>query len=683
MKAPSRWGRRIVRSDRLRHVLCWVIQLYIRFVYLTNRWTIEGAEIPRHLRAAGQSFILAFWHGRLLLIPMAWQRLAPMHMLISAHRDGRIIADAVTYFGVNSIAGSTRRGGTTALRLMLKHLAAGDCVGITPDGPRGPATRASTGIVNVARLAGVPIVPVVFATSRHRVLPSWDRFHLAEPFGRGVFIWGAPIEIEPELDETGVERARLLVESRMNDMAEEADRRVGRSTEASPQWTALPALYRATTAALTPPVLLYLKWRRRQGKEDGARIAERLGRASLRRPARPLVWIHAASVGEATSVLALMQRITEERPGIAILATTGTVAAARLLETRLPEGARHQFVPVDLPHPVERFLDHWRPDLAIWIESELWPNLVLATHRHGIPMVLLNARLSDRSLARWRALPGLIRPMLRAFALCLAQDEAQAERFRSLGAPVIASVGDLKAAAPPLDADPGMLASLREEVGGRPLWLAASTHAGEEEIVAAAHRELAGSHPRLLTMIAPRHPARGPAIAEVLRSRGLRVARRAAGEPVAAETEIYLADTLGELGLFFRMVGIAFIGGSLIGKGGHNPFEAARLDCAILHGPDMANCAAMAAALAAAGASTTVQDAETLAGAVDRLLTDPRLRDMQAAAARRVAAAGTQALDAALDRLAPWLDALTSPAPVECCRVEQRRAAFGHADARP
>ena len=268
MKAPSRWGRRIVRSDRLRHVLCWVIQLYIRFVYLTNRWTIEGAEIPRRLRGAGQSFILAFWHGRLLLIPMAWQRLAPMHMLISAHRDGRIIADAVTYFGVNSIAGSTRRGGTTALRLMLKHLAAGDCVGITPDGPRGPATRASTGIVNVARLAGVPIVPVVFATSRHRVLPSWDRFHLAEPFGRGVFIWGAPIEIEPELDETGVERARLLVESRMNDMVEEADRRVGRSTEASPRWTALPALYRATTAALTPPVLLYLKWRRRQGKED-------------------------------------------------------------------------------------------------------------------------------------------------------------------------------------------------------------------------------------------------------------------------------------------------------------------------------------------------------------------------------------------------------------------------------
>src|ERR1700686_380834 len=226
MKAPSRWGRHLVRSDRLRRLLCWGIQLYIRFVYRTNRWTVEGAEIPRELRRAGRPFILAFWHGRLLMIPMAWQRLAPMHMLISAHRAGRITADWVTYFGVDSVAGSTRRGGSSALRLMLKQLAAGDCVGITPDGPRGPAMQASLGIVNVARLAGVPIVPVVFATSRRRVLNSWDRFHLAEPFGRGVFIWGKPIEVEPDLDEAGVERARVLVETRMNEMADEAGRRV-------------------------------------------------------------------------------------------------------------------------------------------------------------------------------------------------------------------------------------------------------------------------------------------------------------------------------------------------------------------------------------------------------------------------------------------------------------------------
>jgi lysophospholipid acyltransferase (LPLAT)-like uncharacterized protein len=233
VKAPSIWGRRLVRSNRARRLLCWVIHLYIRFVYATNRWTVEGGEWPRRLRQEGRSFILAFWHGRLLMIPLAWQRLAPMHMLISAHRDGRIIADAVTYFGVDSIAGSTRRGGSLALRAMLKRLEAGECVGITPDGPRGPAMVASSGIVNLARLAGAPVVPVVFATSRRRVLRTWDRFHLALPFGRGVFLWGEPIEIAPDLDEDGTENARLLVQRRMNEMAYEADRRVGRGPPVS------------------------------------------------------------------------------------------------------------------------------------------------------------------------------------------------------------------------------------------------------------------------------------------------------------------------------------------------------------------------------------------------------------------------------------------------------------------
>jgi lysophospholipid acyltransferase (LPLAT)-like uncharacterized protein len=186
------------------------------------------------LRAEGRAFILAFWHGRLLMIPMAWQRLAPMHMLISAHPDGQIIADAVTYFGVDSIAGSTSRGGSAALRTMLKRLKDGDCVGVTPDGPRGPAMTASIGIVNVARLARVPILPLTYATSRRRVLGTWDRFHLALPFGRGVYLWGEPIEIAADLDEAGLEQARRLVEERMVEMVREADRRVGHAELPSP-----------------------------------------------------------------------------------------------------------------------------------------------------------------------------------------------------------------------------------------------------------------------------------------------------------------------------------------------------------------------------------------------------------------------------------------------------------------
>jgi lysophospholipid acyltransferase (LPLAT)-like uncharacterized protein len=227
MTAFRDWGRRIARSERLHRALCYTIQLYMRFVYATNRWTVEGAEHPRRLIAASQPFVGAFWHGRMMMIPIAWRRMAPMHMLISPHRDGRIIADAVAYFGIQSVAGSSRRGGTSALRALVKLLAAGDCVAITPDGPSGPAMIASSGIVNVARLARVPIQPIVFATSRRWIYDSWDRMHVALPFGRGIILWGEPIEIDHDLDEAGVERARLLVEERMRHLVTLADSRVG------------------------------------------------------------------------------------------------------------------------------------------------------------------------------------------------------------------------------------------------------------------------------------------------------------------------------------------------------------------------------------------------------------------------------------------------------------------------
>jgi lysophospholipid acyltransferase (LPLAT)-like uncharacterized protein len=219
--------RRLLRNARLRRVACWVIHCYIRLVYLTTSWSVEGSEWPRRLRAEGKPFILAFWHGRLLMIPMAWRRLAPMHMLISAHPDGQIIADAVNYFGVDAIAGSTSRGGSVALRMMLKRLKEGDCVGITPDGPRGPAMTASVGTVNLARIARVPILPITYATSRRRMLATWDCFHLPWPCGRGIYLWGEPIEIPAELDAGGLEHARNLIETRMVEMVGEADRQVG------------------------------------------------------------------------------------------------------------------------------------------------------------------------------------------------------------------------------------------------------------------------------------------------------------------------------------------------------------------------------------------------------------------------------------------------------------------------
>jgi lysophospholipid acyltransferase (LPLAT)-like uncharacterized protein len=224
---PLRLWQRLLRNGRIRHAACWAIHCYIRLVYRTNHWTVQNGEYPRALLAAGRPFIGAFWHGRMMMIPHGWERMAPMHMLISAHRDGRIIAEAVAYFGIATIAGSTRRGGSAALRMMLKRLKDGDCVAITPDGPRGPAMQASIGIVNVARLAQVPIVPITYSTSRRWIARTWDQFHVALPFGRGIFLWGEPIEIAADLNEAGLESARQLIEWRMAAMVSEADRRMG------------------------------------------------------------------------------------------------------------------------------------------------------------------------------------------------------------------------------------------------------------------------------------------------------------------------------------------------------------------------------------------------------------------------------------------------------------------------
>ena len=423
-----------------------------------------------------------------------------------------------------------------------------------------------------------------------------------------------------------------------------------------------PALYRGLTEIGGPAIAALLAWRRVRGKEDRARFAERRGIASLPRPAGPLLWLHAASVGEAQSSLSLIERLLASRPRLSILVTTGTVTSARLMAERLPAGAVHQYLPVDRLPWVRRFLDHWQPDAALWIESELWPNLVVETGRRRIPMALVNARMSDRSLAGWRRMPGLIQPLLAPFRRVLAQSEADAARYRSLGAGEVVTTGSLKYAAAALPADPVVLSQLGNAIGNRPRWLAASTHPGEEALVADAHRRLKPRHPGLLTLLAPRHPRRGGEIAAALGKARLAVARRSRGEAPEGAAEVYLVDTMGELGLFFRLAPIVFMGGSLVPHGGQNLLEPAQLGCALLHGPHVQNFRAIAADLAAAGAAEEVRDADELATAVERLLGDEALARRKGAAARRTSESGRGVLDAAVAALAPVLDGLGEPA---------------------
>jgi 3-deoxy-D-manno-octulosonic-acid transferase len=415
-------------------------------------------------------------------------------------------------------------------------------------------------------------------------------------------------------------------------------------------------LYRAATAVALPAIDLLLWRRMARGKEDPLRIDERRGIPSHERPGGPLVWLHAASIGEAQSILRLVERLLHDRAGLSALVTTGTVTSADVLAGRLPARAIHQFVPVDRAAWVRRFLEHWRPDAALWVESELWPNLLLETHARGVPLALVNARISERSYRTWQRAPGLARRLLAAFDLVLAQDEAIAGRLRDLGARTVTVSGNLKAAAAALPANADALLALQDAFADRPLWLAASTHPGEEAMVGAAHRHAAATLGGLLTVLVPRHPRRGPEIAAELSAAGLRVARRSAGEPVTAETDIYVADTTGELGLFYRLAPLAFVGGSLVPHGGQNLLEAAQLGCAVLHGPHVDNFRAIAADLATAGASRQVADADTLAATVARLLGRPaRLRAM-AAAATDAARIKAEVLDEVLGLLAPLLD---------------------------
>lgn len=418
----------------------------------------------------------------------------------------------------------------------------------------------------------------------------------------------------------------------------------------------LLAVYRTACRLGGPLIAAQLRRRVRRQKEDPARLGERLGWPGLARPPGPLVWLHGASVGESLSVLPLIDGLLARWPGLEVLVTTGTVTSARLMAERLPPRARHQFVPVDQPAAWRRFLEHWRPDAAVLVESELWPNLILEARARGIPLALVNARMSERSFRRWRRLPGVAARLLGAFEVCLAQSEADRARFAALGAQEVRAPGNLKLAAAPLPVDLEALEPLRTAIGDRPVWLAASTHPGEEEQILAAHRRAAGEVPGLLTVIAPRHPERGAAIAGLIEAEGLLFAQRSKGQPITPEVEVYLADTLGELGLFFRVARLAFIGGSLVPHGGHNPLEAARLGCPPLAGPHVWNFAEITEALLREGGARQVEDAAALAQAVTELSTDLAARDRLAERARAAAEGEGRVVDAILEALAPLLD---------------------------
>ncbi|MCA1456252.1 3-deoxy-D-manno-octulosonic acid transferase [Bradyrhizobium sp. BRP22] len=412
-------------------------------------------------------------------------------------------------------------------------------------------------------------------------------------------------------------------------------------------------VYQRLSSAMVPLAPALIRRRLKLGKEDPARVGERRGVSADVRPPGPLVWIHGASVGEVLAAAALIEKLRELN--LRILLTSGTVTSAAIVAKRFPPDVIHQYVPYDSPRYVGRFLDHWRPSLALFIESDLWPNLILSSSARRLPMVLINGRMSQRSFPRWQRMSNTISALLDRFDICLAQSRMDAERFAALGSRNVVITGNLKldVAAPP--ADPAKLERLMAVTRGRPIVVAASTHPGEEEQLVEAHRALAGFFPSLLTVIVPRHPDRGEAVMRVVEAFGLHSALRSREELPVATTDVYVADTMGELGLFYRLAPIVFMGGSLVPHGGQNPIEAVKLGAAIVHGPHVFNFTDVYEALDRAGGARRADTQEALVKQLGQLLADAKAREASLGAAEHVVQQLGGALERTLGALEPYL----------------------------
>jgi len=396
--------------------------------------------------------------------------------------------------------------------------------------------------------------------------------------------------------------------------------------------------YRCATTVLEPLASLALRRRARRGKENPGRLSERLGFASRARPEGTLIWIHGASVGESLSVLPLIDSLLTT-PGRSVLMTSGTVASAELMAERLPPRAIHQFAPVDTPSAVARFFDHWHPDVGLFVDSEIWPNLLTTAHAGGVRLAIVNGRMSARSFAGWQKVKRTASNLLSLFDVCLVQDQETSARLLTLGAARVQIAGSLKADSLPLPADPDQLARLTHCIDARPVFLATNTHPGEDALVLDVHDRLRQRFPTLLTIIVPRHAERGADIAQACGTRPH--ARRALEQQPGDNVEIYIADTMGELGLFYRLVTFAFIAKSLGAQGGQNPLEAGRLGVAVIAGPHTDNFRNAYEAIFAAQGLGLVRSEDELVSLATSFLNNPdQARQIGAAAQRSVVAQG-------------------------------------------
>ncbi len=415
-------------------------------------------------------------------------------------------------------------------------------------------------------------------------------------------------------------------------------------------------IYNILITILYPLVIKrYIKKRLNNGKEDKQRFNERVGRSKLPRPEGKLVWLHGASVGESVSMLPLIQKILDTYSDAHVMVTTGTVTSADVMSKRLPERAFHQFIPIDNPIFTTRFVKHWHPDVALWFESEFWPAMLSSIRRKNIPLILINGRISNKSFKRWQQFDFISKELLACFSLCLGQSEEDAYRLQVLGAKSSMCLGNLKYAGLPLPIDEEKRDSILKQIGKRPLWLASSTHNDEEVRIAKIHKRLKEKIPGLLTIIAPRHPQRGKEIKEQIENLDLKGALRSANEKITPSTDIYIADTIGEMGIWYNIAKIVFIGGSLIPHGGQNFIEPSRVRDAVIVGPHMHNFTDAMNRAKKADAVMQVTDTQELEELLDQLLSNKELLEAKASLAYNWANSEAKVLDGIMDKVKGYI----------------------------
>ncbi|MBI4397078.1 MAG: DUF374 domain-containing protein [Elusimicrobia bacterium] len=620
-------------KDRfLAWVVSWFSWFLLQFIGRTSRVHSHYHPKVKEYFKEGKPFIYALWH-RFQLFMVYEHRNRGVHVLVSQSRDGELIARALDRFGFYTVRGSSSHGGRAAFIELLNRARDGKSVAFTPDGPRGPYRAVRPGVIAMARKTGLPVVPLAWAGSRVKELSSWDRFLIPLPFGRFHVVLGAPFWIQPG-DEKAEEKVRLA----LDDVALQAEQRLQRPAAHPP---GLLKAYSLLLFLMWPLVFLGFVWRyglRRTLKGLGERFGFGLPKKQSKN--RPLIWIHAASVGEVRAVEGYLRNFPRTFPHVTRLLTTTTISGKELAE-KLCVADEVRLAPMDLSFCVKRLAARMSPIALVLVETELWPNWIRALGDLDVPLFLINGRLSDRSFRAYFLMRFFWKPLLRRFSVIAVQNNLYAERFTKLGADPaqVAVTGNLKSdiPAPDLSRRPGLFRKFGFEETDR-VWVCGSTHEGEEEVLADVFLSLLWRDQSLKLVLAPRHIERAPNVCRLLERKGLPHHLRS---QIAEGTKpsVLILDTVGELADVYGLATWAYVGGSLIPRGGQNPLEPARWGVPVLFGPHMENFRDTSKLLIQEKAALQVKDAKMLEEFLYYSSRNPATREAMGQAARRVAEA--------------------------------------------